>query len=160
MWLLQMTRTSRAKSNQVFGPSGRGTSSLWSTESALVLRTGWMMKEGSSSSCLFSHQSVTLCQQVPLRIRLRALWGGCWSHLSVTILHTSWHENSSGEWVQRTTCERKERGVWHSVTQTETTDAQKQKSDFLCMTATEPGVEDRVEDKHGNRKLTMHALGR
>lgn len=44
----------------------------------------------------------------------------------------------------------------HSVTQTETTDAQKQKSDFLCMTATEPGV----EDKHGNRKLTMHAVGR
>lgn len=35
--------------------------------------------------------------------------------------------------------------------QTETTETQKQKSNFLCMTATEPGVEDRVEDKHGNR---------
>lgn len=39
----------------------------------------------------------------------------------------------------------------HSVTQTETTEAKKQKSNFLCMTATEPGVEDRVEDKYDNR---------
>lgn len=35
----------------------------------------------------------------------------------------------------------------HSVTQTETTEAEKQKSNFLCMTAAEPGVEDTVEDK-------------
>lgn len=38
-----------------------------------------------------------------------------------------------------------------SVTQSETTEAQKQKSNFLCMTAIEPGAEDMVEDKHGNR---------
>lgn len=32
-------------------------------------------------------------------------------------------------------------------TQTETTEAEKQKSNFLCMSAAEPEVEDRVEDK-------------
>lgn len=34
------------------------------------------------------------------------------------------------------------------MTQSETTEAQKQKSNFLCTTAIEPGAEDMVEDKH------------
>lgn len=76
-----------------------------------------------------------LCLQVPLKIRQKgstklkksltyvslcstlADWGLCW----VEAPRPAW--------------ERKDRGVWHTLQHTETTEAQKQKSNFLCVTA-------------------------